>query len=328
MIKYKISSETTQSHFFNIEMVIDNIQSDKIELQLPAWRPGRYELQHFAKNIQRFEVFSSQKTVSFHKITKDRWLIHTPDLQEITVKFTYFANVQNAGSSYVDESVMYVNFVNCLLYVEGRISEMCEVEMLLPKDYKIACGLPNNVVRVQNPHNVENRKVFVFHPDNYYELVDSPLLASPYLQHQSYQVENVDFHVWFLGNYTPNWKKLLADFQAFTEKQIQVMGDFPEKDYHFINWILPTSFYHGVEHRNSTMIVLGPDSEGDGLYNDLLGVSSHELYHAWNICKIRPVEMMPYDFTKENYFPTGFVAEGVTQQFARVHCHWRNVILV
>lgn len=301
MIKYKISSENPQSHFLNIEMVIDNIQSDTIELQLPAWRPGRYELQHFAKNIQRFEIFSSQKVVQFHKTTKDRWLIYTTGLQEIIIKFTYFANIQNAGSSFVDESVMYVNFVNCLPYVQGRIGEMCEVEMGLPNDYKIACGMIN--------------KNHIFHSSDYYELVDSPLLASPYLQHKSYQVENVNFHVWFLGNYTPNWKKLLVDFQAFTEKQIQVMGSFPEKDYHFINWILPTSFYHGVEHWNSTMIVLGPDSEGDGLYNDILGVSSHELYHAWNICKIRPLEMMSYDFTKENYFPTGFVAEGVTTYY-------------
>ena len=301
MIKYKISSENPQSHFLNIEMVIDNIQSNTIELQLPAWRPGRYELQHFAKNIQRFEVFSSQEVIQFHKITKDRWLIYTTDLEEVTVKFAYFANIQNAGSSFVDESVIYVNFVNCMPYVQGRMDEPCELEMVLPKEYKIACGMPT-----------ENH---IFHPNNYYELVDSPLLASPYLQHQSYQVGNIDFHVWFLGNYTPNWMKLLSDFQEFTEKQIQVMGGFPEKNYHFINWILPTSFYHGVEHRNSTMIVLGPDSEGDGLYNDILGVSSHELYHAWNICKIRPVEMMPYDFTKENYFPTGFVAEGVTTYY-------------
>jgi predicted metalloprotease with PDZ domain len=314
MIQYKISSENPQSHFLNIEMVIDNIQSESIELQLPAWRPGRYELQHFAKNIQRFEIMDSDgKMLNFHKITKDRWLIHVADLQEITVKFTYFANVQNAGSSYVDEQVMYVNFVNFLPYVQGRMDEECMLEMILPKEYKVACGL-SNVGKVLNPPNVQ-MKGFNFQPNNYYELVDSPLLASPYLQHQSYQVENVDFHVWFLGNYTPNWNKLLPDFQVFTEKQVQIMGDFPEKNYHFINWILPTSFYHGVEHRNSTMIVLGPDSEGDGLYADLLGVSSHELYHAWNICKIRPVEMMPYDFTKENYFPTGFVAEGVTTYY-------------
>jgi len=320
MIKYKISSENPQSHFLHIEMMIDHIQADTIELQLPAWRPGRYELQHFAKNIQRFEVFSSQEKVSFHKLTKDRWLIHTTDLQEVIVKFTYFANVQNAGSSFVDESVMYVNFVNCLPCVEGRMDEACVLEIAPPVPeggaFKIACGAINYnnglVKSGQESSPFGGGGGFL---STYEALVDSPLLASPYLQHQTYQVGEVDFYVWFLGNYTPDWTKLIPDFQAFTEKQIQVMGDFPEKNYHFINWILPTSFYHGVEHRNSTMIVLGPDSEGDGLYNDLLGVSSHELYHAWNICKIRPVEMMPYDFTKENYFPTGFVAEGVTTYY-------------
>jgi predicted metalloprotease with PDZ domain len=91
------------------------------------------------------------------------------------------------------------------------------------------------------------------------------------------------------------------------------MGEFPEKDYHFLNLILPTAFYHGVEHRNSTMIVLGP--EGEGLYTDLLGVSSHELFHAWNIIRIRPKELLPYDFTKENYFTTCFVAEGCTTYY-------------
>ena len=324
MIKYKISSQNPQSHFLNIEMVIDNIQSDSIELQLPAWRPGRYELQNFAKNIQLFEVFYPPSLserglgrqpllgeVLFHKLTKDRWLIHTLDLQEITVKFTYFANVQNAGSSFVDESVMYVNFVNCLPYVQGRIDEACALEVEAPPAPRGGAFESNFGTFKDGRLNV----VFDSPSGGWGALVDSPLLASPYLQHQSYQVENVNFHVWFLGNYTPNWTKLLTDFQSFTAKQIQVMGDFPEKDYHFINWILPTSFYHGVEHRNSTMIVLGPDSEGDGLYNDLLGVSSHELYHAWNICKIRPAEMMPYNFTKENYFPTGFVAEGVTTYY-------------
>jgi predicted metalloprotease with PDZ domain len=63
------------------------------------------------------------------------------------------------------------------------------------------------------------------------------------------------------------------------------------------------------------MIVLGPDNEGDGLYADLLGVSSHELFHAWNIVRIRPQELLPYDFTKENYFETCFVAEGVTTYY-------------
>lgn len=306
MIHYKIFSENPHSHLLNIEMTITDINTPFIDLQLPAWRPGRYELQNFAKNIQRFEVFSEdQNPVHFQKITKDCWRIKS-DNETVTVKIAYFANVQNAGSSFVDTDVMYVNFVNCLPYVEGRINENCEVEILLGQHYKFACGI--------TPTLSENTS-WIFSAKDYYQIVDCPLLASPYLQSQSYNVHDTEFTVWFLGNYKPNWDKIFDDFRNFTAKQMEVMGDFPEKNYHFVNWILPTAYYHGVEHRNSTMIVLGPDSEGDNLYTDLLGISSHELFHAWNICKIRPVEMLPYDFTKENYFSTGFVAEGVTTYF-------------
>jgi predicted metalloprotease with PDZ domain len=306
MINYRIFSENPHSHFLNIEMTIANINTQFIDLQLPAWRPGRYELQNFAKNVQRFEVFSEEgKPLPFQKITKDCWRIQS-DNETVVLKMTYFANVQNAGSSFVDTDVMYVNFVNCLPYVDGRMDENCEVEIQLGQDYKFACGIV--------PTLSENAK-WIFSAKDYYQIVDCPMLASPYLQSKQYNVKDTEFTVWFLGNYKPNWKKIMTDFQCFSEKQIEVMGDFPEKDYHFINWILPTAYYHGVEHRNSTMIVLGPDSEGDNLYSDLLGISSHELFHAWNICKIRPTEMLPYNFTKENYFPTGFVAEGVTTYF-------------
>ncbi len=65
----------------------------------------------------------------------------------------------------------------------------------------------------------------------------------------------------------------------------------------------------------STVLVLGPNDEGEGLYQDLLGVASHELFHAWNIIRIRPAELLPYDFTRENYFTTCFVAEGVTTYY-------------
>lgn len=305
-MRYKIYAENPQNHFLTVELAVENITSDRIKIQLPAWRPGRYELQNFAKNIQQFEIFDEQQNpVEFHKVNKDRWKVYTKNISKLTIRLRYYAYIQhpngvfaNAGSSYVDENTMYVNFVNCLPYVSGRMHEPCTVELGVTDEYKIASGMP-----------IEGKTLLA---QDYYQLVDSPVLASPYLQCQTYKAAGIQFYVWFLGNYQPNWEKILSDFARFSEKQIDIMGDFPEKDYHFINWILPVAFYHGVEHRNSTMIVLGPDTEGDGLYTDLLGVSSHELYHAWNICKIRPVEMMPYDFTKENYFPTGFVAEGVT----------------
>ena len=83
----------------------------------------------------------------------------------------------------------------------------------------------------------------------------------------------------------PDWKRILLDFQAFTEEQLHLFGDFPVTDYHFLNQILPYRFYHGVEHGNSTVITLGPGEllMTQDIYKDLLGVSSHELFHTWNI---------------------------------------------
>lgn len=300
---YRIYVDDPSTHFVHVDHVIKGINQDFIEVQLPAWRPGRYEIQNFAKNIQKFEVTGANGSrPTFRKLTKDRWYIDTRGENELTIRLVYYANIQNAGSSFVNEELWYLNFINFCLYAEGRIEEECQVALDLPAGFEIACGL----AKVGKNLLLAN---------DFYQLVDSPLLASASLQHEEFEVENIAFHVWMHGNLRPNWKRIRSDFSSFSREQIATMGEFPEREYHFLNLILPTAFYHGVEHHNSTMIVLGPDDEGEGLYSDLLGVSSHELFHAWNIIRIRPAELLPYDFTKENYFSTCFVAEGCTTYY-------------
>ncbi|SKC15108.1 M61 family metallopeptidase [Dyadobacter psychrophilus] len=299
---YNIYVSDPQSHLINITYTIPEIDADVIEIQLPAWRPGRYEIQNFAKNIQFIEAISAtDQNLPIHKVTKDRWQVATAGEKEVRIRYTFYAAIQNAGSSYVDEELWYLNFINFCMYTEGRIGEAYTIQLELPEGYQIACGLPavGNVLKAKD----------------FYQLVDSPLLASESLQKCDYQVRGVKFSIWMHGNLQPNWWRIERDFRRFSREQIATMGEFPEKDYHFLNLILPTAFYHGVEHHNSTMIVLGPDDEGEGLYSDLLGVSSHELFHAWNIIRIRPAELLPYDFTKENYFRTCFVAEGCTTYY-------------
>lgn len=300
---YHIFASKPESHFLEITCRIADLRSETIELQLPAWRPGRYELQHFAKNLQQFAIFDQNNApLSFHKITKDRWQVATAGATEMVVRYNYYANIQNAGSSFIDAHLLYLNPVNLCIYAEGRLHEPCTLQLSLPAHFQIACGLRQ-----------DGQTLFA---TDYYELVDSPLLASATLQHQQYEVAGSVFHIWMQGNLKPDWNRILADFRAFTVEQVATMGgSFPEPAYHFLNLILPSPYYHGVEHRHSTMIVLGPDDEGEGLYTDLLGVSSHELFHAWNVIKIRPTELLPYDFTKENYFPTCFVVEGATTYY-------------
>lgn len=308
-MKYKIYSKNKASHFIDIECCIENIQKDEIELQLPAWRPGRYELQNFAKNIQNFEVFDeNNQKLKASKITKDRWKVQTNGAKSITAKYNYYANVVNAGSSFVDENILYVNPVNLCIYAEGYINKPCTLELYKADNQEIA-GL-------NDQQKLHNDKVSIKFND-FYHLADSPFIVSSNLKHDFYEVGKVKFNIWFEGNLSREYlHQIKTDFKKFTEEQIKLFGEFPEKEYHFITWILPVPYYHGVEHRSSTMQVLGPDSQDfSELYIDLLGLASHELFHTWNICKLRPAELLPYDYTKENYFSTCFVAEGVTTYY-------------
>jgi predicted metalloprotease with PDZ domain len=305
-MNYKIYSKNKSSHFIDVEFELKNVASDSVELQLPAWRPGRYELQNFAKNIQTFEVFDENNNLlATKKISKDRWKVNTKGVHSITAKYNYYAHVINAGSSFVDENMLYVNPVNLCIYAEGRIDESCILALQTTDDKQIA-GL-----------NTDTENKNIFHFNDFYHLADSPFIVSSNLKHDFYSIGKVKFNLWFEGNISREYlKQIKTDFKKFSKEQIKLFGSFPEKAYHFITWILPIPYYHGVEHRNSTMQVLGPDSQDFiELYIDLLGLASHELFHTWNICKLRPKELLPYDFTKENYFETCFIAEGITTYY-------------
>tara|TARA_B100001758_G_C18403056_1_gene610237 strand:+ start:176 stop:1876 length:1701 start_codon:yes stop_codon:yes gene_type:complete len=299
MINYTISYDNPHRHYVKFKLRTKVI-SDYTHFQLSAWRPGRYELGNFAQNIQKWEAFNEyEKPLSFKKITKDLWQVKTINCQEIIIKYNFYANQLDAGGCYLDENQLYLNPVHCMFYIVERINERYSINIELPENYRIASSLKETA-----------QKLIAM---NYDDLAESPIICSPNLQYQNYKINNVVFHMWFQGKCKPNWKKLKKDFSAFSRTQINEFGGFPVDEYHFLFQITPYRSYHGVEHTKNTVILLGP---GDKLmsdrYEDLLGVSSHELYHTWNIKAIRPKEMLPYDYTKENYFKTGFVAEGVT----------------
>ena len=301
---YTFSSKNRGSKFLDIEFLIENIKDDEILVQLPAWRPGRYELADFAKNIQQFSVQTlNNKELFFEKTTKDRWKIKTGKSKKIIIKYNYYANELNAGSTWVDESQIYINPVNCCLFVVGRENDPIKLFFNETQHKQTATSLQKI-----GDH---------FVAENFDELADSPLILSNSLQHKCYRVNDTKFTVWFQGECKPEWAKIIKDFKAFTKEQLKVFGSFPFNEYHFLNQILPYKSYHGVEHKKSTVISFGPGYsvfEGEN-YEEFLGVSSHELFHAWNVKSIRPADMLPYDFTKENYTKMGYLTEGITTYY-------------
>lgn len=321
---YRIAPDT-QPHYIAVDARLTNVTTAEVDLQLPAWRPGRYELQNFAKNIQRFTVLDkAAKPLPFRKITKDRWRVQTNGATELTAHYNYYGLLPgeaqlNAGSSFVNDTLLYINPVNLCVYADGRMNDPCTLVLDIPANWTVATGLTQQNTRSWTAAD-------------FYELVDCPVMAAPTLQHSTYTVRETLFHVWVQGSRRPDGElvfdpaRVVLDFERFTERQLALFGEFPESDYHFMAIVLPVAQYHGVEHRNSSMLVLGPNTEGTGLYVDLLGVSSHELFHAWNIIRIRPVELLPYDFTRETYFETCFVAEGVTTYYGDLLLRQSGVI--
>lgn len=304
-MKYSVSCPLPHQHYIHIEYSISNVASGKLEVQLPAWRPGRYELGNFAKNVQKWAAYDDKGNVlPSRKLTKDKWLVETNGAKEVVIRYNYYAAEINAGSSYLDESQLYINPVNCFLFVPGRENEPCTISFDLPADYRIATSM-----KKLSDH--------VLQAENFEELADSPLIASSSLKHNQFVIDGIEFNIWMQGECRPQWPKIINDFFIFINEQLLMMREFPSNEYHFFFQILPYRFYHGVEHKLSTVIALGPSYKlmKDELYNELLGVSSHELFHVWNVKMIRPVEMQPYDYTKENYSRLGYVYEGVTTYY-------------
>ena len=276
------------------------VNQEHIEIFLPSWRPGRYEIANFAKNIRGFKVFNEKnQLVPFTKKSKDSWVINAGKSKSLNIKYQYYSNELNAGSTYVSEDILYVNPVNCFIYTKEHFDSLIEIELDISKDWKIATSL-----------NISERKLAA---DSFDALFDAPFICSDSLLKKSYTVNGILFNIWFNDLQDVPWKKLIHDFERFTSKQIEDFGEFPSKEFHFLIHTPPFKAYHGVEHLNSTVIALGPSYDVfKGLYSELLGVSSHELYHVWNVKSIRPAAMRPYDFRNENYSKLGSIYEGIT----------------
>lgn len=308
-MRYHISYSKPNTRIFLVEVHVSYSNGEPRLLQLPVWRPGRYERADFAQQVIGFQVKSvNGLPVSHKKINSALWAIDSSETSFI-VQYGFYAAVLNAGSSWLSDRMLYVNPVNCLPYVPGREHEACQLVLDIPAHYTVT-GLLNE----------EPGRVFQF-PD-FHSLADSPFIASDCMLHYSFMYRETTFHFWFTDIAKPDWDKIRTDMEAIIAEQWNTMGDFPVKEYHVLCHLLPQFAYHGVEHLHSTVLTLGPAQEfmQDHIYNEYLGIFSHELFHVWNVKTIRPADLLPYNYAAENYSELGYVYEGLTTYYGDLFC--------
>lgn len=309
MIQYKISCPNPASQFLQIELRFDCQSQERIHLQLPAWRAGRYQIANYAQNLRGFTASNLKgESILFKKTSKDRWEYLASENTTLLVRYNYWAGKMDAGSAWVDDQQVYVNLVNCCFELLGRSEEAIAVQLDLD-DY------PQRVL------TLKQQDPSTWTAENYQVLADATLLAAKNLHRETYTVGSSQFHAWFHGDIHFDSASFINQLEAFTTRMIADFGSFPEPEYQFIVQLLPYPHYHGVEHRRGTVITFGPATsltEAEAM-EELLGISCHELYHAWNVCRIRPEELLPYDFSRETYTQAGLVLEGVTTYFGDLY---------
>lgn len=304
-IAYRLGWEQPNSHYFHIEMTVEDSKDQSVDFRIPDWRPGRYMVQHFAKDVVQFQaVDGSGKALKARKIDKVTWRVERGGAKKITAKYKYYAHQLDAGASYLDDVEAYFNPIACFMYIPGK--EMLPVTLKIdkPADWRVA-----------TPMDFDEKKG-VFAIGNYHDFADSPFLISPSFKLLSFEYKGATYELAFQGEANFDEKKVVEDVKKVVADLVDMMQNTPFKRYLFMYHLLPYRFGHGVEHKNSTSIVSGPaDFDNERFYRGFLGVTSHEFFHAWNVERIRPAGIFHPDYSQPNFTTLLWVSEGMTSYY-------------
>ncbi len=300
-IEYILRMPRPETHYFHVEIRLGGISADSIDLVLPAWTPGSYRIRDYARHIQDFTAAGKR----WKKIDKSRWRIWTGGKREIRVQYRVWAHDLTVRTSHLDTEHAYLNGGNIFLYLEGSKDCPSTLEVEPPRGWRVATGLEEKA---------RNRYLA---PD-YDTLVDSPIEIGRFRE-LMFRAGRKQHRIVIDGGGNYDEKKILRDTKKIVEATSGMMGDMPYRDYTFIIHPL-MNLRGGLEHRNSSCIQFPAfEFRREQRYESFLCIITHEYFHTWNVKRIRPEPLGPFDYEKEVYTRLLWVMEGLT-------CHYEILI--
>ncbi len=305
-VRYTVRFADAKNNYLSVDADLP-VSGPSTEVFMPVWTPGSYLVREFARNVDTITVTSdSGKPLPFTTSRKNRWLIETPGTKRLHFTYRVYCHEMSVRTNWVESGFALLNGAPTFVTLVGGLKLPHHVTLELPATWKTsATGLAE--APGGNPHHY-------LAPD-YDTLVDSPILAGNPAVHR-FEVDGIPH---FLVNQGEDgvWDgpRSVADTEKIVRHYRDMWGGLPYKKYVFLNIL--TGGGGGLEHKNSVCIMSSRwNTRSTAAYTGWLGLVSHEYFHAWNVKRLRPVELGPFDYENENHTKSLWVAEGFTDYYA------------
>jgi predicted metalloprotease with PDZ domain len=314
-LRYKLTIENPSTHQVRVEIQGKKESGEKVlDFFLPRWSPGSYLMREYSRHLSSLmaqtkngeRLHFTQTDISTFAIDwteseLNNKKIHSED--EFTISYNVYCHELTVRTSHVDASHAFLHLPTLLMGVLNRSLENPTLELKFPPSWShVTTGLKDVS---------DKREVFVYSADNYDDLIDSPIEIGCQ-ETNGFKAFGKDHHVAIYGTQLPHKENILADTKKIVEYIGGYFGGVPYEQYAFINHFSP-GLYGGLEHTNSTALQFCPTqlTTRKG-YTNYLALVAHEYFHTWNVKRIRPDVLGPFNYLREATTPLLWLAEGLT----------------
>jgi predicted metalloprotease with PDZ domain len=295
-----ININDPQHHLAQVSVTFEKTQEQTLDIKLPTWRTGRYQILKLANGIRNFHAKDQDdKELIWQKTDKNTWQIVNVADKKVTVSYQLYANQLGKRTRHIDDSHAFLDASAVVMYTPTQRNLAHQINLLLPTTWRTATGLEKG--------SNENQYL----AKSYDVLVDSPIESGIH-KSEEFSVDGRDYQliIWGDGNY--DLDKITKDLKVLVKQPNKIWQDYPFSRYVFM--VHATSGARGAtEHINSTIIQRSRyafNTRKD--YLGFLSTAAHEFVHTWNVKQYRPQGLFPYNYQQENYSSLLWLAEGST----------------
>jgi predicted metalloprotease with PDZ domain len=300
MLNYTIEIIKPETHYAKVK-ISTKAQDDQLHFVMPSWAPGSYLMREFAKSVDRVKAKINDIEIPVTKTDKGTWQVTGVKGKKVDFEYDVYAFELSVRTSFIDEDQAFLHNTSIFMLVEEQKNEAGSISIVKPETWRtISTSLK------------KDGQKFLF--SDYDDLGDSPIQIG---NHEvfNFEVRGVPHEVAMVGIHNADIKKLKNDMQRICEIMTDIVDEHPcEKYVFFVQNV--ESGGGGLEHKNSCTVMMPRWSyTNSGKYNSFLGLVAHEYFHLWNVKRIRPAALGPFDYKNENYTNLLWVAEGITSYY-------------